>query len=212
MSNNVAAYKGSLKACIIRFQFPIITSFVIGFLAHTFIFTNKLVNWDEITYLFEKGTTLTSGRWGLELCKAIFPNYSMPWIYGIISLILLTISSCLIIDLIKIKSVVFQCILSGLIVSFPAVVSIFAYMFTSTSYFLAFLLAILAVWLIDKSEQATTTRNKALCVILSLFCVVFAIGIYQAFFSVFTCLLLLKFANNILYMKFTPPHMQLRLE
>ena len=35
---------------------------------------NKLLNHDEIESLFGKGATITSGRWGLEPVKLLFPR------------------------------------------------------------------------------------------------------------------------------------------
>mgnify|MGYP003295413253 CR=1 FL=1 len=34
------------------------------------------------------------GRWGLDILEYIFPNYSMPWIYGIITITLMAVSIC----------------------------------------------------------------------------------------------------------------------
>ena len=73
---------------------PFLAALFTGLLAHGFAFTNKLLNHDEIESLFGKGATVTSGRWGLELVKLLFPDWSMPWIYGIISVVLLAVSVC----------------------------------------------------------------------------------------------------------------------
>ena len=55
---------------------PFLASFAAGLLAHGYAFTNKLVNHDEVESLFGKGATITSGRWGLEAIKFIFPDAS----------------------------------------------------------------------------------------------------------------------------------------
>ena len=76
-------------------QTPFCSALIAGLLAHGYAFTNKLLNHDEIESLFGKGATVTSGRWGLELVKVLFPDWSMPWIYGILSLLLISAAACL---------------------------------------------------------------------------------------------------------------------
>ena len=129
-----------------KYRVPFSASILFGLLAYLFAFTNKLVNHDEVHCLFSKGATVTSGRWGLGLLDIIFPNYSMPWIYGVITLCLIALSVCLIISTFQIRNKVIQVLLAGTITVFPSLIGTFGYMFTSSSYALSFLLAVLAVW------------------------------------------------------------------
>lgn len=55
-----------------------IVTVIIGFIAHGFMLANKLPNHDDLCSLFIKWGTFELGRWGLELIKYIFPNFSMP--------------------------------------------------------------------------------------------------------------------------------------
>ena len=80
-----------------RYRIPLISTIVLGLLAHGFAFTNKYINHDEIYNLFGKGATIDSGRWGLGIMDSIFPNYSMPWIYGILTVVLIAVSACVMI-------------------------------------------------------------------------------------------------------------------
>lgn len=72
------------------YKLPFIATLLFGLAAHAFAMTNKLPFDDEAIYLFGKGTTTESGRYGLELLRLIMPDYSMPWIYGLISLLLIS--------------------------------------------------------------------------------------------------------------------------
>ena len=74
---------------------PFLSALIAGLVCHGYAFTNKLVNHDEIESLFGKGATITSGRWGLELSKLLLPNWSMPWIYGLLTLLLISVSVCI---------------------------------------------------------------------------------------------------------------------
>ena len=83
---------------------PLAASLIAGFLAYTFSFTNKLLNHDEAYSLFMKGATVESGRWGLGGIDLIFPNFSMPWIYGVLTITFMAISSCITVRIFPIGS------------------------------------------------------------------------------------------------------------
>lgn len=135
-------------AILREYRSPIVITWLVGLLAHMFTFTNKLLNFDEPQFLFSKGITLPSGRWMLGLTSFLFPDVSMPWIYGTISLALVCVAVCLIIRIYEIKNTCIQGILAGLIVCFPGQVSIFCFMFTSAPYALSFLLSVLSVYIV----------------------------------------------------------------
>lgn len=164
-----------LAALARRFSLPIISTLAFGFLAHTFAFTNKLINADEASALFSKGATLTSGRWGLELTKLIFPDVSMPWIYGVIGLVLIAACVCVTIVCFEVKKPLSQLLLSGVFASFPALTGNYCYMFTSASYALAVFFAIFAVYLFKRGGRARAALG---CVMLA-----FSLGVYQAYIA-----------------------------
>lgn len=151
---------------------PFFSAVVAGFLTHGFAFSNKLPNADELWALFTKGATTTSGRWALELSKYLFPNYSMPWIYGILSLIFLSFSACILIRAFKIESLLMQILAAVLFVSFPSTVGLFSFMFTAVSYSFAIFLTSVSFYYISRYEK--------LKAIFGIFVFSLAISIYQA--------------------------------
>ncbi len=155
---------------------PFIAALLAGLATHGFALTNKLVNHDEIESLFGKGATITSGRWGLELVKLLFPDWSMPWVYGLISVVLMSLAVCLAVRLLGIRSKPLQAVLSMLVLSFPSLTGNFCFMFTSSAYALSFLLAVLSVY--------EFLRGGWLHIIISVLCLVLALGMYQAYISV----------------------------
>ena len=167
-------------AAIIRFyaenKVPFLASLIAGFLCHGFALTNKLVNHDDIESLFGKGATITSGRWGLELVKVLFPDWSMPWIYGCISIVLMALAVCIMVRLLNIGSKPMQAMLGMLVLSFPVLTGNFCFMFTSSAYALAFFLAVLSV------EQFL--KGGRLRCIISVLCLVAALSMYQAYIAV----------------------------
>ena len=153
--------------------------------AYMFVFTNKLLNLDEIAGLFGKGETLSSGRWALYLTSFIFPDYSMPWINGLLCVAMLSISAALIVSLLGIKDPVYQALFAGLFVTFPSQIITFSYMFTCAPYALAVLMAVISVYF--------TIRNGKGGYIAGVILLCLSLGIYQAYISLAAslCVLLL---------------------
>lgn len=179
----VQSLYSSVKTALRENSIALLSALIFGLAAHMFAFSNKLVNADEVESLFGKGATITSGRWGLEAVKLLFPDYSMPWLYGIVSLILLAVSVCLIIRLFEIKSPLMQVLLSGMITAFPSQTGVFCFMFTSSAYALAFLLSVLCVWLFVRGGM---WRKAA-----SVLCLVLSLSIYQAYVAITASLFVL---------------------
>ncbi len=161
-----------------------------GLIAHMFVITNKIPNHDDVVYLFSKGETVYSGRWGLELLRQIIPDYSMPWLHGIVSLLLLSVSVSVVIRMFHIRSRLSQIILCGLIVSFPSQVGTFCYMYTSSAYAVAFLLSVLAVWEASQSHWVHWLLSAVLIVLM--------LSIYQAYFAITASFLVLLLIQDLL--------------
>lgn len=172
------------------YRVPLISALLFGFLAHTFAFTNKLVNHDEVQCLFSKGATVVSGRWGLGALDSLFPNVSMPWIYGVITLVLLAISVCVLVSVLSIRIGWMQVLAAGLVLTFPSLTGTFGYLFTASSYGAAFLLAVLSVWLLQRSSR-WYWLGAVVCMVLSL-------SIYQAYASLTAALLVLVLIRQLL--------------
>lgn len=169
---------------------PLIAGIVCGLLAHGFVFTNKFINHDEIYNLFGKGATVDSGRWGLGALDSIFPNFSMPWIYGIITVFLIAVASCLIIHIFSVNNRILQVMLAGAVVVCPVWASTFSFMFTSSSYAVAFLLAVLSVCLLRKKHPFFW--------LIALGCGIFSIAIYQAYIAIIASLLVLRLIQDLI--------------
>ena len=179
-----------LKASYTANRRPFLAALLAGFAAHMFMFTNKLVNHDDIEALFYKGATVTSGRWGLELSKLIFPDWSMPWIYGSLTLIFIAVSVCIMLRTLRISSPVLQIALAAIVVSFPSLTGTFCFMFTSAAYGLAFLLSVLCVWFFAGGGiKNYTAATLALVLCLS---------IYQAYVAITASLFVLLMIKSCL--------------
>ncbi len=181
-------FRGALAARWRQDRLPFLSAVTVGMLAHGYAFANKLVNHDEIESLFGKGATVTSGRWGLELVKALFPDWSMPWLYGLLSLVMMAAAICLMLDYLELKSPALRLLSAALVISFPTLTGIFCFMFTSSAYAWAFLLAVLSA--------AVFRPDSGARMVLSLVLLVLALGIYQAFIAVTASLFLLRMLRD----------------
>ena len=173
-----------------QYHVPFLAALISGLLAHMFAFTNKLVNHDEAVSLFSKGMSLSSGRWGLDILSWIFPDYSMPWIYGIISIVFIAVAVCIIVNLFEIDRKLFQILLAGLVMSFPSLTGMMTYMFTASSYAAAFLLAVLAVWCVCADDWRLRGAG--------LLAMVLSLSIYQAYIALCSGLLVLVLIRQVL--------------
>lgn len=163
---------------------------ILGLIAHGFMFTNKISFHDDIGQLFSMGQTFPIGRWFLGLISKFMDKsigiYSLPWLNGIISLTFITISACLITELLGIKSIWGKVLVGGVMAAFPVVASIYLFMFTSAAYFAALLMMLFSLWLIEHYKYGFIGG------IILFAC---SLGIYQAFLGVWigvACCLLLK--------------------
>ena len=173
-----------------RYRIPLLSALIFGFLAHAFAFTNKLVNHDEVQCLFSKGATVVSGRWGLGALDSVFPNVSMPWIYGVITVVLLAISVCFLVSVLRIRCKWMQVLCAGLVLTFPSLTGTFGFLFTSSSYGVAFLLAVVSVWLLQH-RSGRYWLGALLCMVLSL-------SIYQSYVSLSAAVLVLVLIRQLL--------------
>ncbi len=173
----------SIRKQLLQYKYTFVSSFCFGLLTYVFVFTNKFINHDEVVSMFAKGAGLSSGRWALDWMHYIFPNFSMPWIYGVISITLVSFSSCIIVHMFDIRHKSIQILLAGLIISFPSLIGTFSYMFASASYMLSFFLAVFSAMLL-------TNKNWILKMI-AVSLLAFSVGIYQSYIAVTASLLIL---------------------
>ncbi len=177
--------KGSsvLRGSFLSVRVPFLAGLLSGFAAHMFMLTNKLPNHDEIESIFGKGATVTSGRWGLEVIKPIFPDISMPWVYGLITLVLISIAVCIAVMVLEIRSPVLQAVCAALFTTFPSLTGTLCFMFTAPPYAAAFLASVLAV---REALRGGWKRD-----ILAGLLIVLCMSIYQAYIAVTAALLVL---------------------
>ena len=163
---------------------------VFGLLAHGIMLFNKLSAHDDLHYLFELGTTVTTGRWTLHILYWLHTVFfqdtpmSLPLLNGCIAILCVGLASGLTVRLLEIRSRFLSGALGCLMVCFPAVTGMFFYMFTIHYYMIALLGMVFIAWLLCRSS-GWIERGCAVCIGAA------SLGIYQGFFPVLLCLFLL---------------------
>ena len=151
-----------------------LSAFLFGLCAHAFVFLNYLPNWDGLNNLYSSQNTIALGRCFLTLACGISSYYDLPWLNGLLSLCYISLTAVFVCELLQIRKTSTRILLGGLLSTFPAVTSIFAYMYTADGYFLAMLLMTLAIYL---------TLNRKWGFLPGMFLICFAFGCYQAFIT-----------------------------
>ena len=114
-----------------------------GLFAHGYMFANKLPNPDDLISLWGKGATYESGRWALPVLGMVDGSFSSPWMLGLLSLLLFSLAAMQLIEVLRLKSPLLCGLAGAVMIVFPTIVCMFAYMFTSDAYALAALLCVL---------------------------------------------------------------------
>lgn len=158
-----------------------IATLVIGLIVHMAVMTADWPNHDGLSSIYFDQNMITSGRWFLTVACGISTYFTLPWIIGVFSMIYLGITAMLLVDITDVRSSIGGALIGGLLVSFPATASTFAYVFTMDGYMLGLLMAVAAV---------AVTKNHKWGWIPGAVLLAFSLGTYQAYlpFAVLLCM------------------------
>lgn len=159
-----------------------IATVVSGIVIHLFGLMNVLQNYDNIsTQPAGYGTGIQSGRWFLTILgdwdKEFMGAYNLPWVNGIIGILLLAVATYFLIDIFAIKDRKFAILLGIGCAAFPSVASCMLFKYTIQYYALAILMAVVAAYAVIKAPK----RFMVLASILSAVLTACSLGIYQAY-------------------------------
>ena len=172
-----------------QWKITFLATWIGGMLAHAYRFFNFLPSWDSMYNFAGTGATYSSGRCFLEFFSKISSKYDMPWVNGALSLLYISLASILLVELFELQECASCVLLALLIVSFPTVTASFAFMFTADGYMMAFLMAVLGIYL---------TWRYRYGIFPGIICIGLSIGTYQAYISVMLCILLVMIVCDLL--------------
>lgn len=157
------------------------TTICLGLMIHMPIFLSDIPNHDGLASIYFDQNMITSGRWFLTIACGFSSYYTLPWFIGLISMVWLGLTAVVLVELLEVRSYVGAGLIGGLLVSFPALASTYAYMFTADGYMMALFLAVVSVLLTKKYDKGF---------FLGGICLACSLGIYQAYlpFAMLLCL------------------------
>ena len=144
---------------------------------HLYMFTNKLVNHDDVNRLISGDTDevkIQHGRWaGVLLDRISGSSVGIPYIMGMLSVLAFALTAVLLVSVFRLQSRGIIILCCALFATFPVSANIFLYSYIADAYFISMFLAIWGVWLL---LQGNKLQMGVGIVFLTLSC-----GTYQAF-------------------------------
>ncbi len=182
-------FKAALKGLSGSEKTVFLSIFLCGLLAHLFIFTNIIPNFDGISRVYEEQQMTLAGRWSLHYATVVNWCTQMPMVIGVLSNFFLALSGVLIVRMFRIRSCGLAGIWGAVYAVFPAIADTYAYTFTASAYCIAIFLAVLGVLLAKKGKWWGIAAGAAL--------LAFAMGVYQAYATVAIILCVLLVIRQI---------------
>ena len=188
-------WKKNIKS---EWKLAFMAAVVIGLMVHLPMMLSDIPNHDGLDSMYFDQNMITSGRWFLMVACGFSSYYTLPWLIGVIALLWLGVTAALLVEFLEVKDLVTIVLISGLLVTFPALASTFAYVFTMDGYMLALMLAVAAVVCVKKLKYGFLPGAV---------CLAFSLGTYQSYlaFTVILCIygiLMLAMENGTVKDKF----------
>ena len=180
-----------------NWKIAFVATFIIGMIVHIYKFTNTLLGHDSIYNFYSDQNIVGSGRWFLSIACGISSYFDLPWINGLLSIIYISLTSVVIVEIFQIKNPIAIIISGGLLATFPGITETFFFGFTADGYMLAMLLAALSVYFSKIQEK------RIYMLILSGVCICLSCGIYQAYVSFALILALCYFIYEMMENKYS---------
>ena len=184
-------------------SYAFFSTLICGLIAHSLMLFNKLSAHDDLHYLFELGTTVTTGRWTLHILYWFHLLFfqdtpmSLPVLNGFIAILCIGASASLIVRLLRIQSRFLSAALGCLMVCFPTITGLFFYMFTIHYYMFALLGMVFSACLLCQKSR-WFTKVFVVCIGAA------SLGVYQGFLPILLCLFLLDGLRKLSCGEITP--------
>lgn len=164
-------------------------TFIAGMLAHMYIWTNTIPNFDGISRMYEEQQASLVGRWFLHYASYLHGFTQMPMMIGVLAMLLLAVAVLLVVRLFAIKSALLAGLWGVLAAVFPVMAYTNSYTFTASAYCLAILMAVASVYLVRSYRFGWIPG----CILLAL-----TMGTYQAYVCMAITLSLLLVIKDML--------------
>lgn len=155
-----------------EWKLAFLAAFVCGLLVHMPMLLSDIPNHDGLDSMYFDQNMITSGRWFLMVACGFTSYYTLPWLIGVLGMLWLAVTAVLLAELLEVKDKCCIVLISGLLVTFPALASTYAYVFTMDGYLMGLMLSVAAVLCVKKHRYGFLPGAV---------CLAFSLGIYQAY-------------------------------
>lgn len=177
-----------------------LAAFIAGLAAHLRVFVSDIPNHDGLSGIDFDQNMITSGRWFLTVACHISTDYTLPWVIGLLSLLYLGVAAVVLCRFFHLKHAYSGVLIAALLAVYPSLSSNFAYIFTADGYMLALLLAVCAVYMVERSKRGFLIGGLLLG---------FSMGIYQAYLAFAMVLALYGVCRGWFFAKDTKENLRL---
>ena len=164
-----------------QWKFSFFTAIIVGLAVHLYKLANWLPNWDSLVFRYDPQNMVAMGRWFLPVACAPSSFYDLPWLNGLLAILLHALGAVCICKMFRVRKNTTAALIGAVVISFPTVASVLMYNYVADGYALAFLLSCMAAMLLVSEKPKY---------ILSVICIALSAGIYQAYITVTVMLLL----------------------
>ena len=145
--------------------------FIIGLIVHIPAMVSDIPNHDGLSSMYFDQNMITSGRWFLTIACGFSSYFTLPWIIGLIGVFFVSLSAVVLLEILE-ADMTTAVLSGGILITFPALASTFAYVYTLDGYMMGLFLAVLAVYLTKKYARGFIPGGL---------CLAFSMGIYQSY-------------------------------
>ena len=167
------------------------SAFIIGILVHLYLMASGMVNHDSVVVTeYYQWAHNSMGRWFAIVPNMITGSFNIMWLNALFALVYVSIAACLIGACLEIRRTPLVLLLSGVIVSFPALAGWLSYRFyvPDTGMF-PVLLSCLAIFLARRFKYGFLFGAIPL---------LFSLALYQAYIGFFAGVMVLILIRDIL--------------
>lgn len=166
-----------------------LSGMIIGLVTHFYMLTNKFTNWDDINSLSTFGSGDFIGRWFLKYIHPLGSIHSIPAVHGFLFIFFLSLSACLVLEILNIKNTTSAILVPVVMVTFPSVVSTMTFMFMAHTSGIGIFMVCFSIYLLRKYKFGWFPCSVMLICVL---------GIYQSYVCLAITLMLMGMIVDII--------------
>ncbi len=167
----------------------LLTGLIAGWVTHFYMLTHKLVNWDDANNMSAYGSGDYLGRWFLKYIHPLGSVHSIPAVHGVLFILLVAVSACLILEIVGIKSTTGAVLVPVALMTFPSMASTMTFMFMAHTSGLGIFMVCLAVYLLRRYRYGSIACGALLICVL---------GTYQSYISFAITLMLMGMIHDLI--------------